>query len=926
LPIAASSPHDECSNERTTMPSPPSEQRPDPDALLARVKGEEARAHRGRLKIFFGATAGVGKSYAMLETARRLKNDGVDVIVGYVELHGRPETEALLEGLEILPPLRLEHRGVALTEFDLDAALARRPQLILVDELAHSNHPGARHPKRWQDIEELQAAGIDVFTTVNVQHIESLNDVVAQITDVQVRETVPDQVFAAADDVELVDLTPDELLERLAEGKVYVPDKARQAATSFFRKGNLIALRQLALRATADRVDAAMREYRDRHAISDTWATSDRLLVCVGPDPLSARLVRAARRMATALHAEWLAVYVETPALARLPQTARDGILRTLKLAEQLGAETTNLSGEGVAATLLDFARQRNVSRILVGKPVRIGWRARIRRTLVDEIIDASGDIDVYVVTGEHGDETPVPPRTPLRSSRWPAYLKALIVVALATLICSQITGIFERTNVVMIYLLGTVFVAARFGRGPSVLAAVLSVALFDFLFVPPIRSFSVSDTQYVFTFGVMLTTALLISQLTALGKRQASVARQRERRTAELYALSRELARRRSIDELARFLVRHVLASVDGEAAVLLPDAEGRLHDPTGFCDRGSERASSGLSRMPVPGNDLGIAQWSYDHRQKAGLATDTLASATAIYLPLNALERCIGVLGLRPSEPRQLTVPEQMHLVEALINQAAVAMERVQLAQAAQDAGIQVESERLRNTLLSAISHDFRTPLATIIGAGTTLRDSAPETLDPAQRATLLDTLLHEAERMNRLMSNLLDLTRLTGKGTQLRRDSIAIDELIGVVLGRLRKVLERHPVSLSIPENAPLVWADEVLLEQVLSNLLENAARHTPAGTAIEVSAQISQGTLNVSVRDHGAGFAAGDEARVFEKFHQGAPESAQSGFGLGLAISKAIIDAHGGTISAHNAPDGGAEVSFTVPAQAPRLSLV
>ncbi|MET0225942.1 MAG: sensor histidine kinase KdpD [Dokdonella sp.] len=902
------------------MAAPRPEQRPDPDALLARVQDEDSRAQRGHLKIFFGATAGVGKSYAMLEAARRQRDDGVDVVVGYVELHGRPDTEALLEGLEILPPLQLEHRGVALTEFDLDGALARRPHLLLVDELAHSNHAGARHPKRWQDIEELQSAGIDVYTTVNVQHIESLNDVVAQITGVQVRETVPDRVFAAADDVELVDLTPDELLERLAEGKVYVQDKARQAAQGFFRKGNLIALRQLALRATAERVDAAMREYRDRHAISDTWATTDRVLVCVGPDPLSARLVRAASRMASAMHAQWLAVYVETPALARLPQPARDAILRTLKLAEQLGAETANLSGESVAGALLDFARQRNVSRIVVGKPTRSGWRAR-KHSLVDELIDRSGSIDVYVITGEAGTESPLPPRTPQRHSRWPSYLKALAVVALATLICSQISGMFERTNVVMIYLLGTVIVAARFGRGPSALAAVLSVALFDLLFVPPLFSFAVSDTQYVITFGVMLATALLISNLAALGRRQASVARQRERRTAELYALSRELSRRRGFDELAKFLVRHVLASVEGEAVVLLPDADGKIQDPTHFCDRGAERMPASLSRMPVPGNDLGIAQWAYDHGQKAGLNTDTLASASAIYLPLNALKRCIGVLGLRPTESRQLAIPEQMHLVEALVNQAAVAMERVQLAQAAQAAGMQVESERLRNTLLSAISHDFRTPLATIIGSASTLRDSAPDTLDANQRATLLDTLLHEAGRMNRLIGNLLDLSRLSEGGLELRRDWVAIDELVGAVLARLRDLLVRHPVALHLDESLPLLSGDEVLLEQLLSNLIENAARHTPDDTAMEIAASAVNGQLVLRVRDHGPGFAAGEEERLFTKFHQAKPERAQSGFGLGLAICKAIAEAHGGTISARNANGGGAEFEVKLPLAGP-----
>ncbi|MBO9664143.1 sensor histidine kinase KdpD [Dokdonella sp.] len=912
------------------MPTSGNFERPDPDALLARVQDDTARAQRGRLKIFFGATAGVGKSYAMLEVARRQQADGVDVVVGYVELHGRPETEALLDGLEVLPPMRLDHRGLALTEFDLDAALARRPQLLLVDELAHSNHPGARHPKRWQDVQELLEAGIDVYTTVNVQHLESLNDVVAQITGVQVRETVPDKVFAEADDVELVDLPPDELLERLREGKVYLPDKARQAADGFFRKGNLIALRQLALRATADRVDAALREYRDRHAISATWAATDRILVCVGPDPLSARLVRSARRMATASHAPWLAVYVETPALTHLPQSARDRILATLKLAEQLGAETANLSGESVPATLLAFARQRNVSRIVVGKPARGGWLARFRPSLVDELIRRSGAIDVYVINGEIGDEGPATPRIPMRSSRWPAYAKALAVIAMATLIGSQMVGRFESTNVVMVYLLGTVLVAARFGRGPSVLASVLSVALFDFLFVPPQFSFAVSDTQYLITFGVMLTTALVVSHLTALGKRQASVARQRERRSAELYALSRELARRRNLEDLSKYLVRHVLASVDGEAAVLLPDADGKIQDPTHFCDRGAERAPAQRTHYPVPGNDLGIAQWAYDHRRKAGLNTDTLASAGAIYLPLLSLKsagkatapaaaesrdtRCIGVLGLRPVDPRQLSIPEQMHLVEALVNQTAVAMERVQLADAAQRAGVQVESERLRNTLLAAISHDFRTPLATIIGAASTLQGSA---LDAPQRQALLDGVLHEAQRMNRLIGNLLDLTRLSEEPIPLRRDWIAVDELVGAVLARLRELLATHPVTLRIEDDLPLVSGDEVMLEQLLSNLLENAARHTPPGTAVEIAARTEGADLALNVRDHGGGFRDGEEARVFDKFHQGARERAQSGFGLGLAICKAIVDAHGGTIDARNADGGGAEFRVRLP---------
>ena len=812
------------------MPAQSSDQRPDPDALLARVQQEKARTRRGRLKIFFGAAPGVGKSYAMLEAARAQNAAGVDVVVGYVELHGRPDTEALLDGLKILPPQKLEHRGIVLAEFDLDACLRRAPAVVAVDELAHTNHPGARHAKRWMDVEELLDAGIDVYTTINVQHIESLNDVVARITGVQVRETIPDKVFDGADEVELVDLPPDELLQRLQDGKVYVEDKIRPALSSFFRKGNLIALRQLALRATADRVDAAMREYRDDHAIRETWAAGDRILVCVGPDPLSERLVRAARRMAMALHAEWFAVYVETPGLVRLPREARDRVLQTLKLAESLGAETENLSGESVAGELIDFARQRNINKIVVGKPSRSRWRDRLRPSLVDEIARNSGDIDVYVISGERGEPTAKPPRLPQRSSKWQAYAKAVAVIAAITLLCDLVYERIELSNLVMLYLLGIVLVAARVGRGPSILAAILGVSAFDFLFVPPRESFAVSDAQYLITFAVMIATGLIISTLTARGKRQASVARQRERRTGELYALSRELTQNRDIPELGAILTRHILATIDGQAAVLLPDGAGHLLDPTHFCARGTPTKTP--VRYPVPGNDLGIAQWAYDHRQKSGYGTDTLASADAIYLPLNALRRCIGVLGLRPTEARQLGIPEQMHLIESFVNQAAIAMERVQLSQVAQAADTQIASEQIRSTLLASISHDFRTPLASIIGATSTLLDEASTNLDKERRRDLLRATQDEAQRLYRLVGNLLDLTRLTSGPIELKREWVAIDELIGAVLHRLRDALAARQVVLQIPADLPLVRCDEVMIEQVLFNLIENAQKHTPA----------------------------------------------------------------------------------------------
>ncbi|HTA63906.1 MAG TPA: sensor histidine kinase KdpD, partial [Xanthomonadaceae bacterium] len=797
----------------------------------------------------------------------------------------------------------------------------------LVDELAHTNVPGARHPKRWQDVEELLQSGIDVYTTVNVQHLESLNDVIAQITGVHVRETVPDGVFDRADEVELIDLPPDDLLERLREGRVYGGEKSERALKEFFRKGNLIALRQLALRATADRVDAAMREYRDRHAIASPWMAGERLLVCVGPDALSERVVRAARRLALAHHAQWLAVYVETPSLQKLPQEARDRVLQTLRLAGELGAETANLSGDSVASELIAFARSRNISKIIVGKPLTARWRDRLKRSLVDELIRASGHIDIYVITGEAGEQSVVPSRVPTRSSQWPAYAKGAAVVALATGICRLMAPHVDATNLVMVYLLATVVTAWRFGRGPSVLASVLGVLLFDFMFVPPYYSFAFADTQYAITFTVMLLIGLVISGLTAFGRRQASVARHRERRTAELYALSSELAASRELADLCAILVRHVGATMDCEAVVLLPDAERRIQDPGNFCSRGEMRPHAAVNRLPVPGNELGIAQYSFDHREMAGLNTGTLAGADAIYLPLKALQRCVGVLGVRPldsaSSPgqalRQLQVPEQMRLLEAFTSQAAVAMERVQLAEAAQAAGVEIESERVRNVLLSSISHDFRTPLATIIGSSSALLDSGVQ-IDEARRRTLLGGVLDEAQRMNRLVGNLLDLTRLSSGSIALKRDWVSIEELVGAVLARLDEALAGRRVAVAIAPDLPLVACDEVLIAQVFANLIENAIKHTPAGTAIDIGADVEPDGLVVRVRDHGPGLPPGEEARVFEKFHRVRVEEAQSGFGLGLTICKYIVEAHGGTIGVSNHPEGGAEFRFTLPLSA------
>jgi two-component system, OmpR family, sensor histidine kinase KdpD len=651
--------------------------RPDPDALLARVQEEETHQGRGKLKIFFGATAGVGKTYAMLEAAHARRKEGVDVVVGWVDTHGRAETEALLAGLEVLPRRAVAYRGTTVDAFDLDAALQRHPALILVDELAHTNAPGSRHAKRWQDVAELLDTGIDVYTTVNVQHLESLNDVVAQITGVLVRETVPDSLLDQAADVELIDLPPDELLQRLREGKVYVPEQARRALDHFFSKGNLIALRELALRRTADRVDAQMQVYRSMHAITETWPTTERILVCVSPSPLSARLVRATRRMAARLRAEWLAVYVETPASLRLPEADRDRVVHTLRLAEQLGAETVTLSGQNVSEELLNYARTRNVSKIVVGKPRRPRWKEIVFGSVVDELARNTDDIDVYVIGGEHDDSRPVSIRQPAQTNDAAAYGWSVLVVLLCTALDWLLFPAFERANLVMVYLLGVVVVAMRGGRFAALLASVLSVAAFNMFFVSPNMGLAVAHLEYLVTLVVMLLVALVISTLTVRLRQQAEAARHRERRTAALYALSRELASTRDTDGLLRAAARHVHEVFESQVSFLLPDATGHLQQ----WDAGADGQSHGLGRQVLFAFDTkeyAVARWVYEHRQMAGLGTATLPSAEALYIPLLGTRGAVGVLGVRPAAPRRLMAPEQLHLLETFANQTALGTER--------------------------------------------------------------------------------------------------------------------------------------------------------------------------------------------------------------------------------------------------------
>jgi two-component system sensor histidine kinase KdpD len=641
--------------------------RPDPEALLAFAKAEEERERRGKLKVFFGATAGVGKTYAMLEAARELTRRGVDVIVGVVETHGRKETEALLAGLEILPPRHDEHRGVTLAEFDLDGALVRRPAILLVDELAHTNAPGSRHARRWQDVEELLAAGLDVHTAFNVQHLESLNDLIGKITGVVVRETVPDSIFERADQVELVDLPPEELLKRLQEGKVYVPEQAERAVQGFFRPGNLIALREIALRKTAERVEAQMQRYRELHGVAETWPVAERLLVAIGPGPGAARLVRAARRLAERLRAEWVVVYVETPAELRISKQERDRVWQTLRLAERLGAETVTLSGERPAAEILRYARRRNVSKIVVGKPSRARWRDLLAGSVRDQLERESGDIDVYVIAGEAGEGWPAPSTRERRTrSGWRGYLGAVLATALAAGISILIRPGFKEVNLAMLFLLAVIWTAARHGRGPAVLASVLGVAAFDFFFVRPYLTLAVSDSEYLLTFGVMLITALVISTLTARLRRQAEAADDRERRTAALYAMSRDLAAAKDTDEILHAAASHIHSVFLSQVLLLLPDAEGRV----------SERAGESVTFI-LDTREHAVAQWVFDHGRAAGKTTDTLPAAKGLYLPLKTSRGVVGVLGVHPADPESLAAPERLHFLEAFANQIALAVE---------------------------------------------------------------------------------------------------------------------------------------------------------------------------------------------------------------------------------------------------------
>jgi two-component system sensor histidine kinase KdpD len=896
--------------------------RPDPDVLLAHVQEQERRVNRGKLRIYFGSSAGVGKTYAMLNSARDAKASGRDVVIGVVETHGRSETEALLEGMEILPRKNVTYRERVITEFDIDAALARKPALLLVDELAHSNAPGSRHPKRWQDVDELLDMGIDVFTTVNVQHLESLNDVVGGITGIRVAETLPDTIFDAADEVVLVDIPADELLARLKAGKVYQERQAERASRNFFRKGNLIALRELALRRTADRIEDDVRAYRVEKSINTVWKTDSDLLACIGPYPASEHIVRSTARMAGQLNAQWHAVYVETPQLQRVPAAQRDRILKTLKLAQDLGATTAVLSGSDVAREIVDYARSHNISKVIIGRHFS-KWPWHARHSI--RIAEYAPDIDL-TETGRRQSDDALSPNgrrntafatddesaSARKKALYWGYGCTLAATAATTMVATLMLPHFNLANIVMLFLLTVVLIGMKFGRGPAILAAFFNVAAFDFFFVPPRLTFAVSDFQYLVVFAVMLAVGLIAGQLTASMRFQARIASIRESRTLALYEFARELSGVLQTEQVFEITRQFIQNTFRAKAIMLLPDDDGRLQLP--ILARGASEQESPLQSL-----DIGIAQWAFDHATPAGIGTDTLPANSFYYLPLVAPMRTRGVLAILPQHSRWILIPEQRRQLDTFATLAAIALERVHYIEVAQDALLRMESERLRNSLLAALSHDLRTPLTSLVGLSESLTIAKPPL--PAAQQQLAQSLHEESVRLSNMVTNLLDMARIQSGEVKLNLQWQPFEEVVGTALHASETLLAKYDIQTRLANDLPLIHFDAMLIERVLWNLLENAAKYTPAGSRIVIAAHVKGTDLEVTVSDNGPGFPPGQEEAIFEKFTRGERESATPGVGLGLAICRAIIEAHHGQIHAQRAPEGGAAIVFTLPLGTP-----
>ena len=871
--------------------------RPNPDDLLKVIQSRAATG-RGRLKIFFGACAGVGKTFAMLSAAQEKMDDGIQVLVGLVETHGRTETEELLHGLSMLPRITVDHRGVTVHEFDLDAALKAKPTLILVDELAHTNAPGSRHPKRWMDIVELLDAGIDVYSTLNVQHVESLNDIVTRITGIRVKETVPDNVFDSADEVSLVDLPSDDLLERLREGKVYTTDLGRKrAAENFFKRENLLALRELALRRVAERLDT--------HAGENDGArkVGERLAVCIGPGDLTPKLLRTTKRMADALRATWVAVYVENARHYRLGHAAQLKLERNLRLAEEMGGKTELLQGDDAAVAIANYAHTKGITKIITGKPPKSFWRELLQRSLANELIRASDRIDVYVVSGnEHVEPLSYSEiKPPLR--QWRGYLFGILLTALVTAGGMVIRQSFNSENVIMLYLLIVIILAERYGWAVSMVTSFLSFICFNLFFIQPYYSLTVNSYNDVVTLALLLLTGFFASLQTSNLQAQTSFFRRKERNTSALYAMSQELANTRERDGLTSVIQRRLEQALDGKGLIFFPDQHGDLET---FTD---------IRQVSV--KEEIVVRWVYNHQQPAGLGTTTMPSARGYFVPLRGSSGTFGVLGLIPHTVGHVLGPEERDMVDTFGALAAAALERVTVSAIAETRKVEAESEKLRNALLSSVSHDLRTPLASIKGVISSLL-LEDDRSDLATRRELLNSAHDEVARLERVVGNLLDVTRLEGGEVKLKLDYYFAPELIGSAIKQTLALLKHHQVETEIAPNLPAVWIDGLLVEQVLINLLENAAKYTPEGSTIRVIAKcITPEWLEIAVEDNGPGIPETQEQHIFDKFTTFAVQQNTYGAGLGLTICRAIVQVHGGNIAARNREVGGARLSFTLP---------
>ncbi|CAO4152984.1 ATP-binding protein [Methylorubrum extorquens] len=884
--------------------------RPSPDALLEAARREERT--RGRLKVFLGAAPGVGKTYEMLTIGRARLTAGADVVVGVVETHRRAETEALLEGFETIPRRAVPYRGTVLEEMDLDALLARRHALALVDELAHTNAPGSRHPKRYQDVEELLDAGIDVLTTLNIQHVESLNDVVASITRIRVRETVPDSILDRADDIEVVDLNPDDLIERLKAGKVYVPANAERALKHYFSRGNLTALRELALRRTADRVDDELLSHMRANAIPGPWAAGERVLVCVSEDPRSAGLVRYAKRLADRLHAPWTALVVEGPRAASLSEAARDRVAEALRLADRLGGDAVTLpGGRRIADDILAYARAANVNHIVVGKATRSWIFELVNGSVVHDLVPRSGNISVHVVPGqvapaETASRRAVATAAPPATFDARSYALALLVTGAGlglALLLEPSTGV---ENADLMLLTAVVAVAVRWGLGPSLAAVVAASLSYNFFFLPPVYTFTIADPTNVAAFLLFTLVAVLVSNLAARARLSAVVSQGRAKATERLFGFSRKLAACGTLDDVLWATSAQVAAMLRVRVVLLLPDAQTVAvragYPPEDMLDEA----------------DLAAAQWAFDNERPAGRGADTLPGAKRLFLPMRTGRGTIGVIGLDADGTGPILTPEGRRLLDALADMGALALERVRLVEDLDRAERDAETDRLARALLTSISHDLRTPLASVLGAASTLRD-LDGALPLEAKAELLTTIIEESERLNRFIVNLLDMTRLEAGAVAPNLALQDVAETIDTALRRTQKILAGHRVAVEIAPDLPALRLDPVLFEQVLVNLLDNAAKYAPEDSAVTLRARQDSRTVRIEVLDEGFGLPEADVERVFDKFYRvRKSDRVRAGTGLGLAISRGFVEAMGGTVTAGNRRDRlGAVFTVTLP---------